>query len=934
MNDPTDIIETFMKADGPRRVDLCGGDDSPVLIEVVEGLEALLTRDAKMAVDAGLEIASFARDLGNMDLAARSMRSTVTALAYTGEHARSIDLALEARAIASEAGASEEAARALVAAMHPRCETGQIEEAIKGGEIARRELIDLGRKDLAIRVDLNLGNVRKMQGEAGLAIEHLERVLDAIGDDDPIRPHALNATGECWYVLDDLVRADAAFEEAQRIFDEKDGVAWSVVVGNRADVAAREGRFQESIDLFRIALARSDSLGLDSTSARLTIEFGEVLGQAGMTDEAIAEIEGAMGKIESTGLTFESGRACLALGTLNLKLGRFEDAVSMFDRARILFTSIDNRRMVDRSQILAVEADLNLGRLDSAEATLSSVRGARGLDEPTAEDVRWWYLFSQLAKKREKHPDALGAARTALDISLKLGLRSLIIDAQTNLSDNLVRMGFVADALTTARAAVEGVDRIREGFTASRMRGSYLASRTGPYEALVAALVARGRIEDITEAFMLVERARNRDLVERLDRGLEDGVASDPEVESIRRRLRGLYASLDDDGIDDQRRSRMDLRQREIDRLEIDLDRRILRSQGETGGASGFDSIEDVTALVPRDGAIVQYFICGERMFVFSLSGHTPEAFEIPASLEEIDAAVAEVHFQCRRRLRGEVGPNLRRRMQNACDEALSHLYEMLVEPLPEAIKRARRWLVVPTGPLVAVPFHALRTGDEYVMDRTVVTTTSSLETAQRLSTIPHRGSGVLVATVSDDRAPAIRVEGDRVAETYPSVHRLDGPGADAGHVLDELTTVEIAHIACHGRFLPGSPRSSGLRLCDRWVTVRDVRELANTPPVVVLSGCETGLHPQAGANELLGLARSFAAGGSRSVVASLWSVHDATSTTLMTRIHRRLAADPRGGIGAILSEVQREMRNQEPHPAFWAPFFCSEPPMPFARTR
>ena len=934
MNDPIDIIDAFMKADGPRRVDICGGEGSPVLIEVVEGLEALLTRDAKLAVDAGLEIANFARDRGNVDLAARSMRSTVTALAYTGEHTRSIDLALEAREIARAAGSSEEAARALVAAMHPRCETGQIDEAIRGGEIARQELIDLGREDLAIRVDLNLGNVRKMQGEADLAIEHLDRVLDAVGDDDPIRPHALNAIGECWYVLDDLVKSDAAFKGAQRLLDEGSAVARSVVVGNRADVAAREGRIQDSIDLFRIALEGSESLGLDSTSARLTIEFGEVLGHAGMIDEAIAEIQNALEQIQASGLTFECGRAYLALGTLNLKLGRFEDAVSLFDRSRTYFTSIDNRRMIDRTQILMVEADLNLGRLDAAEAALSSVRGARGLDEPTAEDVRWWYLFSQLAAKRGKHPDALGAARTALDIALKLGLRSLIIDAQTNLAENLVRMGFVSDALTTARAAVEGVDRIREGFTASRMRGSYLASRTRPYEALVTALVTRGRIEDITEAFMLVERARNRDLVARLDRGLDEKVGSDPDVESIRRRLRGLYASLDDDGIDDQRRSRMDLRQREIDRLEIDLDRRILRLEQESGDPSAFESIEDVKELVPRGGAIIQYFICGEKMFVFSLAGDTPEAFEIPASLLEIDAAVAEVHFQCRRRLRGEVGPNLRQRMQQSCDEALSVLYEMLIEPLPAAIKSARRWLVVPTGPLVAVPFHALKYGDEYVLDTTVITTTPSLETAYRLLTIPHRGSGVLVATVSDDRAPAIQVEGDRVADTYSSVHRLDGPEADASHVLDELATVEIAHIACHGRFLPGSPRSSGLRLCDRWVTVRDVRELENTPPVVILSGCETGLHPQAGANELLGLARSFAAGGSRSVVASLWSVHDATSTELMTRIHRRLAEDPRGGIGKILSEVQREMKIQEPHPAFWAPFFCSEPTIRFVQTR
>ena len=926
MRDPSDILEAFIEADRPRRVELCGGKDVPILIEVVEGLEAMLVRDARRVVDAGPEVTGFARDLGVTELAARSMRSTVTALAYTGDHDRSIELALEARALASMGGAGEEAARALVAAMHPRCETGQIDAAIEGGETARAELLALGREDLAIRVDLNLGNIRKLQGEASLAIEHLERVLASIPEDDPIRPHALNAVGECLFVLDDLGRSDESFRAAQRLLDESDALAWSIVVGNRADVAAREGRYQDALDLYRVARDRCEALELHGPAARLALEFGEVLGHAGLVDEAIAEIDAASTRLEQHDLAFECGRARLSLGVLHVRMGRFEEAVVLFDRASRHFDAIDNRRMVERAQLLLAEATIRLGQLDAAETILGSVRGTRGLAAPTAEDVTWWLLFGRLARERGKLPDALGSARTAMEIASRLGLRMLIIDAETNLAEELLSLGSIADAITTARAAVDAVDRIREGFNASRLRGSFLASRTAPYEALVAALVARGRPADVEEAFMLVDRARNRDLVERLDRGLGPETESDAAIVAIRRRLRALYASLDDDGIDEQRRSRMDARQREIDRLEIDLDRRLLDRRSSDDDEVGFESMEDVAGLVPRTGAIIQYFTCGERMFAFTLVDGEVAAVELAARVSTIDSTVGELHFQCRRRLRGDVGPRLQRRMFEACEDVLGSLYDALIAPLPDAVRDAARWLVVPAGPLVAVPFHALRNDAGYVIDRTVVTTTPSLVTAHRLARLPHRGSGVLVATVGDDRAPAIRTEGDRVAEVYPTVDRLDGSKAEARHVLEKLSDVSIAHIACHGRFLPGSPRSSGLRLCDRWVTIRDIRELANTPPVVVLSGCETGLHPQAGANELLGLARSFAAGGSRSVVASLWSVHDATSTRLMTRMHERLAEDGRKSIGEILSEAQREIREEAPHPAYWAPFFCSEP--------
>ena len=98
---------------------------------------------------------------------------------------------------------------------------------------------------------------------------------------------------------------------------------------------------------------------------------------------------------------------------------------------------------------------------------------------------------------------------------------------------------------------------------------------------------------------------------------------------------------------------------------------------------------------------------------------------------------------------------------------------------------------------------------------------------------------------------------------------------------------------------------------------------------MVVLSGCETGLHPQQGANELLGLSRAFMAGGTRTMVSSLWSVHDAASTRLMSAMHAAIASssgDREFSLGPALHAAQLEVRREHPHPAYWAPFFCSEP--------
>ena len=887
-------------------------------------VEALVASNAEEALAASKTLQNYTPEVSNPSARARLLRAAATANAYLGRFDAALESASNAREIAYHAGDATEAARALVAKMHPLCESGKIDAAIEEGERARTELLDQEQPLLAARVDLNLGNVFKARGDAEEAIKHLDRVAAVLPDDDPIRPHALNALGECLLIQDNHVAAEEAFGEAATLLVATGGLASGIVVGNRGDVASRQGQLQEAIDLFRAARTILDEHGATGHSARLRIEMAEALESSGLTAEALGELEDAVPILERLSLVLEATRGHFAMGRIHLRNKHFELALASLHAAIAHARSLDNRRMGVAIQLAIAETCIAMGRLDEGAAQLDALEHeTQGPYDETLLAHHRSLLFEALNEPER----ARDAAQRAVDLATPLNIKPLLVDVLALLAWTQRASGDPEHAIETGRRAVDLAHSIREGFHGHRLRAAFLASKVFAHEALVTALLDSDQADNQREAFNIVERARSRGLIERLMHHLGSDTSrdqDDAETEAIRRRLNALYTSISTNGLEDQRRLRSTTQQVEIDRLELELSRRLAERELAAPMLDDPIILEEVADQLPRNTALVEYFVSREGIVVFHVIDGSFGVTRLDLSSRELDRLVTELHFQCRRRLRGTPGPALDVRMQVATETILTALWKAVVEPLPTAVRRAERWMVVPHGALAAVPFHALSNGTTCLIDHMELSTAPSAAVAIRLAQTADRGKGTLVATVGDELAPSIQAEGDAVANFHPHTTRLDAEDATADRVASLLGTVRIAHLACHGRFLPGSPRSSGLRLADRWLTVRDIHELHATPPIVILSGCETGLHPKDGANELLGIAHGFAMGGSRAIVASLWSVNDEASTELMTTMHEWIARGETS-VTTALRRAQLALRGVHPHPAFWAAFFCTE---------
>jgi CHAT domain-containing protein len=151
----------------------------------------------------------------------------------------------------------------------------------------------------------------------------------------------------------------------------------------------------------------------------------------------------------------------------------------------------------------------------------------------------------------------------------------------------------------------------------------------------------------------------------------------------------------------------------------------------------------------------------------------------------------------------------------------------------------------------------------------------------------------------------------------------LVGPEATADRVVRAIGQAGVVHLACHARFDPGTPLGSGVRLADRWLTVRDIYALRLNADHVTLSGCETGRSLVRAGDELMGLLRGFFAAGAKSLLASLWRVDDESAAEIMSSFYSFWQKDPgaQRSKAAALREAQLEGLARRPHPAFWAPF-------------
>ena len=188
------------------------------------------------------------------------------------------------------------------------------------------------------------------------------------------------------------------------------------------------------------------------------------------------------------------------------------------------------------------------------------------------------------------------------------------------------------------------------------------------------------------------------------------------------------------------------------------------------------------------------------------------------------------------------------------------------------------------------------------------------------------------------DRLINSKRELEQISAFFPDSHQVFmREQAKESVVKTILSDYQYIHFATHGILDERNPEFSGVVMNliqpdqpeDGFLQASEIFDLKLNSDLVVLSACETGLGKVIKGEGMVGLTRSFMFAGTPSIVVSLWTVADESTSKLMIYLYKFLQEGlPKDeALRKARITLMNEKEDDEflfPDPFFWGPFILN----------
>ncbi len=297
-------------------------------------------------------------------------------------------------------------------------------------------------------------------------------------------------------------------------------------------------------------------------------------------------------------------------------------------------------------------------------------------------------------------------------------------------------------------------------------------------------------------------------------------------------------------------------------------------------------SADDLSGLLApemdaaRSCVCVDWFSVGDRLWIVTLPlNGVPYMERLP-----IDVSTA------RQFVMDSLGEESFRSTLLQSPELLRSL-DPLIAPLAYLTKSEDLLIFSPTGPLNAIPLHALHLADEPLLVRNPVAYCPSFSILRhclaRVESIGLRSAAIL-GDPSGDRPFAAALAGE-VAGWF-GAEPVRGAAVTRQVFRDAVAANDLVHFQGHAKHNPDDPLKSMLMFADSSLSAGEIFDIPRMrAELVTLAACESAANVIATGDEPLGLIPALLYAGANAVLATLWRVHQQSAALTMRYFYRDL---------------------------------------------
>ena len=464
--------------------------------------------------------------------------------------------------------------------------------------------------------------------------------------------------------------------------------------------------------------------------------------------------------------------------------------------------------------------------------------------------------------------------------------------------------GNLKEAIDFYQKAIEVIERQRSSINTEASKIGFVGNKQQVYHALIAALFVT---EQHAKAFEYVERSKSRALVDLLA-SKQDFAAPGANQQQVAALLTELETQ--------EAEARVKRPERVRGSRAVEVKQRLKSVAPELASLVTVTSVaaKDIQAQLQPDETLVEYYYEGDDLYAFIVTREGVKGFKLNGAkltedVRQFRAALKQPQTQ------SYVAP-------------AQKLYARLIQPM-EASLHHKELLIVDHGVLHYLPFDALLSGKEYLIDRYSIRQLPSASVLQFLKGRQASPSAGVLALGNPDLGnpkydlKCAQDEVVAIAKDFPQAKVLVRKEATKTAFKTLGPQFSYVHFATHGQFDADKPLNSGLLLAkdaqnDGFLSLGELYSLRLNADLVTLSACETGLGKVGNGDDVVGLTRGFLYAGSNTIVASLWEVDDQATSYLMEEFYANLKM---GNKRDALRQAQLATKKKYEHPFYWAAF-------------